>query len=221
LRVSWSKTMSIAEGGQRTSRLVRSCHEILFSLNLAFIITSLLYFYDFFSRAFIRVEVSSNALLGIRQTDLIRGYFAIWIPSILIAMGVWLLLRGFSRTKVVSILLFQSAGFVSLCGTAIFWYYLNLKFGWVFDARFWAGFLELPVALVCVGLFLNRRFRLPWFYGVLLLAAHFAFWFWILGNVTLASYIGPMGPIVGLCSSVAWAACVNVVSSPSAPALVS
>jgi hypothetical protein len=70
-------------------------------------------------------------------------------------------------------------------------------------------------------LFLNRRFRLPWFYGVLLLATHFAFWFWILGNVTLASYIGPMGPIVGLCSSVAWAACVNVVSSPSAPALVS
>jgi len=79
---------------------VRVLSEILFSINTGFAAISILFSVSLSaSLPFIHLEVFLNHLLGIRQTDFIRGYFTIWIPSLILAACIWSLVRFLSLLR--------------------------------------------------------------------------------------------------------------------------
>jgi hypothetical protein len=45
------------------------------------------------------VEVRIKSLLGMRQTDLIEGHFAFWIPTMALSLALWLILRAATRNN--------------------------------------------------------------------------------------------------------------------------
>jgi len=185
--------------------VLRHLHEVLFAMTIAFGAVSVLFLtFPGLSGPFVHLEVSINRVLHLRQTDLIRGYFEFLIPSCAVAFCLWLLLRLSSRTNFTEQLLRSAAGIAVLSVLPVFWLYLSqtqgLSFGWPY--RGWP--LELAAAIVIAILFLRGRTALPSSLLVLLLAAHFSFWFWIRGNFQLANFAGPIAPVLAFMSSVAW-----------------
>ena len=74
--------------------IVRGLAEILFCVNAGFAATSVMFCLSLSAcLPFLHLEVYLNHLLGIRQTDFIRGYFAIWIPSLIVAACIWTLVQ--------------------------------------------------------------------------------------------------------------------------------
>ena len=180
-------------------------NEAFFSLNLAFVSVSLIFLVaPRIYRPFVDIEVwITRNFLRLPSTDLARGYFAHWIAGAVLALLFWIVLRLLSRTRIASELS-MSSGVVAFCSAPVFWFFLGTMYGWYFDVRFWVGLLELPVVLTFALLVIKGRLRLAWYSSVLLIVAHCLLWFWITGNMTVASYIGPAGPILSFCSATAW-----------------
>src|SRR5262245_29215272 len=63
---------------------------------------------------FAHLEVRLNELLGIRQTDLIRGYFEFWIPSLALALCALSLLRLFGHTSFTNVILQLVSGVATI-----------------------------------------------------------------------------------------------------------
>ena len=95
--------------------------ESLFSLNTAFAVMSIVFTASLSAPLpFIHLEVHLNHLLGIRQTDYIRGYFSIWIPSLILAVCLLSLLRLVSRRCNTERVVRPIAGItILLCPTAV------------------------------------------------------------------------------------------------------
>jgi hypothetical protein len=160
---------------------------------------------------FIHAEVSINRLLNIRQTDLIRGYFACLIPSAILAFTFWILLRLSSRTKLTAEILRSVAGILVLSSLPAFWLYASQLDGWSFHWSYIGWVLECTVAIGLALLFLQHRLPIPEWCCMLLATGHYAFWFWVRGNLFMPDYAGPAAPILGLSSTVAW--CMYVVQT--------
>src|SRR6266545_4808762 len=81
-------------------------HISLFSISVAFLFVSILFlFTPTLVRVFVHLEVRLNLLLGIRQTDFIRGYFAFAIPTFVLALVICsLFLAAYSRRTTQSLL---------------------------------------------------------------------------------------------------------------------
>jgi hypothetical protein len=185
---------------------LRRLHEILFSLSIAFLGVSLLFLAPTSLRIhFMHLEVEINMFLHIRQTDLIRGYFEYSIPSALVAFFIWLLLRLSSDTRFTKEVLRSVAGAVLLLAPPIFWFCNYQVVGWPFGWPYrWAPF-ELALMIMCLSLCLFKKSLIPGWVGVLLLLAHFGFWYWVPStNPALANYAGPIAPILGFCSALVW-----------------
>lgn len=187
---------------------VRHVWETLFSLHLAFALISMAFLTsDVFAGPCLRMEIRLNHLLGIRQTDFVRGYFALWIPSILLAILIWCLLRTFARSNLTREFLRSVAGiitvFMPLAFTVVYFKKMSWSLAWL-DKVDW---FEIPAALICVLLFLSGRWPLPALAGYLLLAMHFAYWYFVGqsgASSSFADYGGPYGDALGFCSALAW-----------------
>jgi hypothetical protein len=73
-------------------------------------------------------------------------------------------------------------------------------------------------------LFLYNRWPVPGWCSVLLLVGHFTFWYWLFWanffswRDAPAIYVGPIGPIVGFFSSLAWGLYVaQLAKTPQPP----
>jgi|SRR5271163_1718269 len=200
--------------------VVRQTFELLFSLNLSFAIVSIV---DLEAHPvlspFFSLEFSINKLLHIRQTDFIRGYIAFTASTVALALCFWLALRLSAGVTITKRILRSLAGPVLLVAPSSFWLYLYQKQGWPFGWPYrWAP-LELALALVCAWLYIGGRWRFPIWFGVLLLGAHYAYWFWIFGgNYFASNYSGPAAPILGFSSALAWAIYVRRLPKESASA---
>lgn len=187
------------------TKFLRGVHEIMFSINIAFTSVSLLFLaWPTLSRPFINMEVATNRLLQIRQTDLIRGYFEFGIASTILAFCCWLALRLSSTTRLTSEILQSVAGIATILALPVFWFYVSQQGGWSLGWRDATWLVEVAVALLCVLLFLYQRFPVQGWLCVLLVMGHYAFWFWIRENIFLASSAGPIAPIIGFFSTLAW-----------------
>jgi hypothetical protein len=185
---------------------LRYVHEILFSLTVAFLVVSLIFLVvPRLSIPFVHFEIFLNRLLHIRQTDLIRGYFEYLISSAILALGIGTLLHMFSGTRLTSEILRSVAGVVLLLAPLVFWvcYYqiLGWPFGWPYR---WAP-IELAGAFFCLALYLFGRLPAPRWTGLLLLAAHYSFWYLIpSSDPGRADYAGPIAPVLGFSSTLVW-----------------
>lgn len=140
---------------------------------------------------------SLNSALGIRQTDLVRGYFEYLIPTLLIALVFWVLVRLSSPAQAI---LRSVGGVVVLFIPPLFWFYGHPS-GWPYPATW----LETAIAVLGCILFLIGKFSFPRYLALVLIAGHFAFWYWIYGSPYLANYVGPIGPMLGFLATLSWA----------------
>jgi hypothetical protein len=202
----------------RQTNIGRYLHEVLFSLYTAFLAVSLIFlFAPRLSVPFVGLEISLNRLLQIRQTDFIRGYFEYAISSIVLACCIGIPLHISSQSRLTKEILRSVSGVLLILGPPVFWVFYYEAMNWAFGWRYrWAP-VELAVAVLCVTCYILRKWNFPWWAGVLLLAGHYNFWYWIpSSNPDRADYAGPSAPILGFCSALAWAA----YAAKSMPSLV-
>lgn len=120
-------------GRSQESNYLRYLHEVLFSLNVAFASMTLAFAISpQGTRIFSGMESSINRLLGIRQTDYIRGYFATVIPSVVLAFALWAVLRLSWKTRTTRVILRSVAGMVALFALPALWFYSFQYYGWPF-----------------------------------------------------------------------------------------
>ena len=187
--------------GQR--RQLRYLHEILFSLNVAFLGMSFVLLFGPSRRPdlaspFFAMEAIINRSLHIQQTDFIRGYFAFYLPSLAVAACIWVLLRLLANTDFAHMLLKQLAGLVAILAAPGFFLFVN-------NGRLGSEMAELvPVAAIAVMCFRNAK-ALPTWVVVVVFAAHNVFWFWQFGfRLSTFNYSGPLAPIACFFSATAW-----------------
>jgi len=194
-------------------------YEILFSLQTAFLAVSVIFlFADNLAVPFMYLEASIKRALHIRLTDVITGYIYHLIASTVLAILIGVCLQVSSRTRFTKWIIRSASGVILLLSPPIFWFCYYQKFGWPFGWPYrWAP-LELGAALFCLILYLRKRWRVPGWIGMVLIVAHYFFWYWIpSSNPEAASYRGPIGPILGFCAAMAWVAYIARLQSNSNP----
>ena len=198
--------MTGAHGWRGSNSPIRWTYEILLALNVAFVTVSVVFSYwPALSIPFAHLEVYINEALRIPQSDLIRGYFEFAIPSIMLAALLWAVLRISAGTRMIQQFLRIVAGLAILFVPAGFWIYAYEHLGWPVRWPYRGAPLELAVVFVFALLFLSDRWPIPNWCGLLILLAHYAFWYWAPStNPAMPNYSGPAAPILGLCASLAW-----------------
>lgn len=191
-------------------------HEALFAFNVGFFAMTVAFANCAqLAAVFSRMESSLNMLLGIRQTDYIRGYFAISIPSLILGCLLWAALRFSGQTRFSEEILRSVAGLFALFAVPAFWIYQFQSYGWPFGWPYRGAPFELAAAVLCAILLKRGRWRFPWWFAFPLLAGHYIFfWLWVGGNYAMPNYAGPIAPILSFCSGVAWACYIRRLPPP-------
>lgn len=190
--------------------------EVLFSLNTGFATTSLVFC---ISRAaslpFVHLEVRLNRFLGITQTDYIRGYFTVWIPSLVLAVCLLSLLRFLNRLGRTKRIMRSSAVgvFILLSPTAI-WTCGYERNGWSLQWPYKSIWGEAALVVICFFVFLKGPWEESRKIGLSILLAHCVFWYWFISNGFhspdllnwgMAGYGGPFGMVLGVSVLLWWA----------------
>jgi hypothetical protein len=190
---------------------VRVLAEILFSINTAFAAMWILFSASLSaSLPFIHLEVHLNHLLGIRQTDFIRGYFTIWIPSLILAACVWSLVRFLSRRRYSGWALQSLLGIIILLCPAAIWTCKYEQNGWSLQWPYKTVCGEALLATICFVLFLKGPSAMSRRVGVIAFLGHCIFWYWFTSdgfhslNWEMPGYDGPVGMVSGFCALLIW-----------------
>jgi hypothetical protein len=188
-------------------KVVRYAYEILLSLNVSFAAVSVA---ELKSQGviapFLRLELSLNRLLHIPQGDFIRGYIAFSSSSIALALFIWLGLRLLAATDIKKVIPSFLGGAIVISLPAAFWLCTYQQSGWPFGWPYRGAPFELALALLFAQMYMSGKWRFPGLLGVAVIAAHYAYWFWVPArNYFAPNYSGPIAPILGFCSAVAWA----------------
>ena len=156
---------------------------------------------------FTHLEVRMNLLLGIKQTDFIRGYFEHAIPTVMLAVFMCAVLTAFCTRRAIHAFLRSIVPVILVVAPFAYWVIYYEIVGWPFRWPYrWAP-VELTAASCCLVFYLRGNWSSLRWMGVLLFAVHFAFWYWVPStNPSLADYRGPIGPALGFCSALAWGA---------------
>jgi len=196
-----------------TSRM-RVLAEVLFSLNTAFAGISLIFSASLSaSLPFIHLEVYLNHLLGIRQTDYIRGYFTVWIPSLVLAICLLTLLRFLSGLSFTKWIMQSVAGIlILLCPTAV-WTCGYERNGWSLQWPYKLIWGEAALAVICFCIFLKGSREASRKIGSSALLGHCLFWYWFMCNGfsspavldwEMPGYVGPFGMVLGVSALLVW-----------------
>jgi len=183
---------------------IRYLCEALFSLHLAFAGMSMILMATTGTLAQLgRMERGINDLLHIPNTHLLRGYFAVWIPSVCVAALLWILLRALAHKPFAQRVLPSAMGIIILSAPAAFRLCFFHHDSWPVDWWPWAGLAETAI---CAVLLISREWKWPLWAAWVLLIAHYGTWYFFVPGSQFYSpgYNGPAGPILGLCSALAW-----------------
>jgi hypothetical protein len=199
--------------GHAERSTVRVLWQVLFSINTGFAAVSTLFSSNLTaSLPFIHLEVYLNHLLGIRQTDFIRGYFTIWIPGLIFAMCIWGLLQLLIRLRITQSLLRFAAGMIIVLCPAMFWTCLYERNGWSPQWPYKTIWGEATLATICLFVFLKGDWARSRRFGVLAFVGHCIFWYcftvglrplrWV--DWESPVYGGPFGMAFDFCSLLTW-----------------
>ncbi len=189
----------------------RGLVEVLFSVNTGFAAMSILFCASSSaSLPFVHLEVYLNHLLGIRQTDYIRGYFTIWVPSLVLAVCIWSLLRVLIRLRLAQRFLRSVAGMMILLGPTAIWTCVYERNGWSLQWPYKAVWGEAALATICFFLFLKGPWAKSSRIGVLAFLGHCIFWYWFTSDGFhsldwgMPGYGGAIGMMLGFCALLIW-----------------
>jgi hypothetical protein len=205
-RESLRRDPIVNQGRPFGMKVVRCAHEMLFSLSIAFLCVSIVFLLaPNLSRPFVHLEISIHRALHLRQADLIRGYLEYSLASAILGLCLAMLLHVSSATRFTKNILRSTSGVLLLLAPAFFWLCYYEAVGWAFGWPYrWAP-VELSLAIVCLSLYVLRKWPVPGWVGVLLVACHYAFWYFMpSSNPARADYAGPIAPILGFGSVVVW-----------------
>lgn len=189
---------------------IQYLHEAMFALNTSCAIVSCTFAAsEEVYNPFAHLEIRINHFLHIRQTDFIRGHFAFWIPALTLALCAELLLRVFSRARLTSFVLRPFAGATAFLLLPTVWIYADRLRGWPFVSLYEG--LEVAIIIIVFLLICIRSPSVPGWVGPVAAVLHFFFWYLFLNgfrapNWEKPGYLGPAGPFLTLCASLAWAA---------------
>ena len=202
------------DGDETKTSRTRIFAEALFSLNTTFAAVSLIFSASLSaSLPFIHLEVYLNRLVGIRQTDYIRGYFTLWIPALVLAICLLTLLRFLGRLSLTRWIMQHVAGILILLSPTAVW-----TFGYAQQSRWslqWPYKMiwgEAALALICFCLFLRGPREASLKIGLSGLLGHYLFWYWFAGNgfhSPCALFWGPLyghlfGMVLGFFALLVW-----------------
>src|SRR5438477_7499296 len=185
-----------------TRLYIRQVHEIFFALNVAYAAVSILFTESLAAAGPFRgLEIRINHLLHIRQTDYIRGYFEVAIPTLLLAVVLWMSLRIGSRTRFASEALRSLAGVTALFLIPAMWAYGYSRVGWPYGWPFRGAPVEIIWILSVFFLLLSGKWVPSTSIGILVIFAHNIFWYWVsagfgMPEFGIPGYFGPYGRIV-------------------------
>jgi len=188
-----------------TCSRIRSVWEALFSLHTGLAGTAIAFTAFGMDPCLFRMETSIKVLLHLRQTDLVEGYIASWIPAGFLALVVWLVLRATRRLCACQRFLRSTSGIVTLIvplvAMAVSYLAAPQPMGWLYVV----APLEMAAVLAIVLRILSGKWRIPTLATLLLLALHYIFWYFALGAGPFRLvYVGPAGQVLGFVSSAAW-----------------
>jgi hypothetical protein len=202
--------------------LSRLLLEVFFSINIGYVGMSMVFCaIPSVSIPFAHLEVDLNHLLHIRQTDYIRGYFEIWIPSLISALCIWSLFRVTRRLSFTEEIL-RSAGVAILLFPSAIWTCGYERNGWTLQWPYKPVFLEPALALICLWVFLKGPWATARWVGISAFLAHSVFWYWFASGGFHALewgipvYGGPAGLILDFCSTLVWGLYIRELRQPRA-----
>jgi len=187
------------DGHKTTTSRMRFLAEALFSLNMAFAATSMLFGASLSaSLPFIHLEVYLNHLLGITQTDYIRGYFTLWIPSLVLAICLLMLLRFLSGLRITRRIMQSVAGILILLSPTVVWTFgYELHSRWSLQWPYKVIWGEAVFAVICFCVFLRGPREVSLKLGLAGLFGHYTFWYWFAGNGFRCPWSLYWGPVYG------------------------
>jgi hypothetical protein len=186
---------------------LRSLLQVLLSVDIGFAgMSAILGASQAISLPFAHLEVLVNELLRIRQTDFIRGYFQVWIPSAVLALLIWILLRHSRHASFAMEILPSVAGVaIVICPSAI-WFCAYERNGWSLQWPYKMVLSEPVLAVLCVWAFLKWPWDISRWVGTSAFTAHTLFWYWFTSdgfkplNWGIPGYAGPFGLLLSVCS---------------------
>lgn len=193
----------------RVSAPIQVIHMAAFSLNVGLLIMALLLLYPAHSviSRLNQFEVGINRFLGIKQTDLILGYWEFLVPGVALAACIWLFLSLTSRESFTLAFLQFVAGFTALAAAPLYWLCASNRadgrYGWSPLRAF--QLYELVLVLILALLVVLRRRDLIWWPGIVVLIGHYGFWFWQF-RPQLSTALGGYGDAPALISFASFAA---------------
>jgi hypothetical protein len=187
-------------------------HEGMFALNLGLTGMALIFLYSAgVTKLLFRMDASINRSLHIPQSDLVWGYWALFLPGTALAICIWSYLRLFSRSAFTQGILRTLGGMAAITYIPIYWllarYAGSHRYGWT-PLRSLEFYEAVAVLLVLSAAFyLERIWSFPLWLGITGIVLHYGFWFWQFGTYHVFSGNSiPISflPIVGLLASIAW-----------------
>ena len=196
--------------------LAQRLHEVASSINIAFALVAFFlsggteipqYYFlqmDFFlSRRLGLIPTLPG--LKVPKDDYTEGYFAFFIPAMVLAVAVWALLRLSARRSSTQEFLRSVAGITAIAAAPLWWlsmpYIRNGIRGWIWTDKI--AFVELTVVLMIAGFYRFGKWPKSDQTMIALITLHYGFWSSQFGTHQWL-YQALVGPIVGLCASLAW-----------------
>jgi len=187
-------------------------YEGTFVLNISLVVMATIFLYDrALTNRLFRMDESINRLLHIPQTDLVLGYWALFLPGAVLAVCLWFVLKLFLRSPAGAVSLRYVSGIAALTLIPLYWLCARFengpRYNWTPFHSF--EFYELVLIVVLLWLFLHfdRNQGVPLLVSVTCICLYYGFWFWEFG--TYYVFVGNSGaittlPIVGLASALTW-----------------
>ncbi len=160
------------------------------------------------SSFFFRIDPFINHKLHIPQTDLVWGYWALFLPAAGLAVCLWLGLR-FAISDKQSIDCYRLIGILALYAAPAYWlwatYIGSHRYGWtpIRAYQFYELILAMAITLILAKV---DKHAWRWLIG-LTVCFHFSFWTWQFGSLYfLQGNPGPIAllPVIGLIATLLW-----------------
>jgi hypothetical protein len=141
----------------------------------------------------------------------------LWCWWFVLAAIIFVCMRLFGRSALMRRFLRYATGLVTVAGFPLIWLNLGNMTGRSLVAARWLG-LEVAVIVVCVFIYLDRKWSMSAALGILVLVLHFGFWGWVTWGDRTIGY--PSVHLVpGACVSLIWSFYVSLSTGSHLPAM--
>ena len=153
---------------------------------------------------FLVIESRMNDLFGIPNTDMVVGNMAIWPPTTLLALLIWLLLWRFGKSRVMQSVLLKRTGYVVILTCTVFHVFFRVDSIWT-DWFYGIVVLGVGSGVGCLLVLRTLEGRIGPLTGIVSFGVLYVFWWVALPkDPWWPGYDGPAGPVLGFCAMASW-----------------